>query len=103
MASLGSRKDVAQPHEFDESTNGPEVFVERSSNQLAAVEKNAAEYTAKTGETISEQSKKNIFLSKIVPTDMRQHLMLNQTRLESSEAIADEIEEYCKAMEEFNK
>ena len=29
--------------------------------------------------------------------------MLNQQRLHTAEAISDEIEEYCEAMEEFNK
>ena len=35
--------------------------------------------------------------------DMRQHLMLNQQRLGKSKGISDAIEEYCKAIEEFNK
>ena len=34
---------------------------------------------------------------------MRQHVLLNQHRLDTAEAISDEIEEYCEAVEKFNK
>ena len=54
--------------------------------------KKANECEAKTGEIISEQSRNNMFLNKIVATHMRQHLMLNQQRLATADAIANEIE-----------
>jgi len=65
--------------------------------------KNANEYTARTGETVSDGLKKSVYLNKIAPTDMRQHLMLNQGRLDTAESIAHEIEDYCDALEEFSK
>ena len=34
---------------------------------------------------------------------MRQHLLLNQSRLETAEAISQEIEDYCDATEEFTR
>ena len=33
---------------------------------------------------------------------MRRHLMLNQQRFDTAEAISDKFEEYCEAVEEFN-
>ena len=52
---------------------------------------------------ISDQNKKRIYLNKIAPHDMRPHLMLNQQRLDTSDAIAEEIEEQCDALEELNR
>ena len=34
---------------------------------------------------------------------MRQHLMLNQQRFFSSDAMAEEIDQYCESLEEFNR
>ena len=46
---------------------------------------------------------RNIYLNETAPLDMRHHLMQNQLKLDTAEAISDEIEEYCEAMKEFNK
>ena len=42
-------------------------------------------------------------MNKIAPQDMRQHLMLNQFRLSSAEEVAQEIEDYWDATEEFSR
>ena len=41
-------------------------------------------------------------MNKIAPPDMRQHLMLNQSRLSTAEEVAQEIEDYWDATEEFS-
>ena len=38
-------------------------------------------------------------MNKIAPQDMRQHLMLNQSRLSTAEEVAQEIEDYWDATE----
>ena len=40
-------------------------------------------------------------MNKIAPQDMRQHLMLNQARLNTAEDVAQEIEDYWDATKEF--
>ena len=42
-------------------------------------------------------------MNKVAPQDMRQHLMLNQSRLSTAEEVAQEIEDYCDATEEFSR
>ena len=42
-------------------------------------------------------------MNKIAPQDMRQHLMLNQSRLSTAEEVAQEIEDYWDATEEFSR
>ena len=42
-------------------------------------------------------------MNKIAPQDMRQHLMLNQARLNTAEDVAQEIEDYWDATEEFSR
>ena len=42
-------------------------------------------------------------MNKIAPQDMRQHLMLNQFRLSTAEEVAQEIEGYWDAIEEFSR
>ena len=40
-------------------------------------------------------------MNKIAPQDMRQHLTLNQSRPSTAEEVAQEIEDYWDATEEF--
>ena len=40
-------------------------------------------------------------MNKAAPQDMRQHLMLNQSRLSTAEEVAQEFEDYWDATEEF--
>ena len=40
-------------------------------------------------------------MNKTAPQDMRQHLMLNQSRLSTAEEVAQEFEDYWDATEEF--
>ena len=42
-------------------------------------------------------------MRKIAPQDMRQHLMLNQSRLSTGEEVAQEIEDYWVATEDFSR
>ena len=42
-------------------------------------------------------------MNKIAPQDMRQHSMLNQGRLSEDEDVAQEIEDYWDATEEFSR
>ena len=42
-------------------------------------------------------------MNTIAPQDMRQHLMLNQARLNCAEDVAQEIEDYWGATEEFSR
>ena len=42
-------------------------------------------------------------MNKIAPQDMRQHLMLNQSRLSTAEEVAQEIEECWDATEELSR
>ena len=42
-------------------------------------------------------------MNKTAPQDMRQHLMLNQSRLSTAEEVAQEIEDYWDATEEFSR
>ena len=65
--------------------------------------RNANEYEATTGERITNLIRRSIYLNKVALLDMRQHLMLNQQRLDTADAISDEVVEYCERMEEFNK
>ena len=42
-------------------------------------------------------------MNKIALQDMRQHLMLNQSRLRTADEVAQEIEDYWDATEEFSR
>ena len=64
--------------------------------------KNAEEYETRTGERASDGIRRAIYMNKIAPQDMRQHLMLNQSRPSTAEEVAQEIEDYWVATEEFS-
>ena len=42
-------------------------------------------------------------MNRTAPQEMRQHLMLNQSRLSTREEVAQEIEDYWDATEEFSR
>ena len=42
-------------------------------------------------------------MNKSAPQDLRQHLVLNQARLDTVEDVAQEIEDYWEATEEFSR
>ena len=65
--------------------------------------KNAEEYAARTGERVSDGIRRAVYMKKIAPQDMQQHLMLNQFRLSTAEEVAQEIEDYWDATEEFSR
>ena len=80
-----------QPDLSDEPAIGPTFHVQRSEGQPATMAGHANEYMAKIGDGILEQIKKRVYLNRIALSHRRQHLMLNQQRLETVDAIADEI------------
>ena len=56
--------------------------------------KNAEEYATRTGERVSDGIWRAVYMNKIAPQDMRQHLMLNQSTLSTAEEVAQQIEDY---------
>ena len=56
--------------------------------------KNAEEYATRNGERVSDGIRRAVYMNRIAPQDMRQHLMLNQSRLSTAEEVAQEIEDY---------
>ena len=64
---------------------------------------NAQEHATRTGERVSDGIRRAVHTKKIAPQDMRQHLMLNQSRLSTAEEVAQEIEDYWDATEEFSR
>ena len=64
--------------------------------------KNAEEYARRTGERVSDGIRR-AYMSNIAPQDMQQHLMLNQSRLSTAEEVAQGIEDYSDASEEFSR
>ena len=64
---------------------------------------NAEEYATRTGERVSDGIRRTVYMNKIAPQDMRQHLILNQSRLSTAEEVALEIEDYWDATEEFSR
>ena len=65
--------------------------------------KDAQAYFEKTGERVPDSIKPTVYVNKAAPHELRQHLMMNQTRLHLSDDVADEIEEYCDAMEDYGQ
>ena len=65
--------------------------------------KNAEEYATRTGELVSDGIRTAVYMNKITPQDMRQRLMLNQSRLSTAEEVAQEIEDCWDATEEFSR
>ena len=63
---------------------------------------NAEEYATRTGERVSDGIQRAVYMNKIAPQDMRQHLMY-QSRLSTAEEVAQEIEDYWDATEEFSR
>ena len=53
--------------------------------------KNAEVYATRTGERASDGIRRAVDMNKIAPQDMRQHFMLNQSRLSTAEEVAQEI------------
>ena len=47
--------------------------------------KNAEEYATRTGERAGDGIRRAVYMNEIAPQDMRQHLMLNQSRLSTAE------------------
>ena len=49
--------------------------------------KNAEEHATRTSERVSDGIRRAVYMKKIAPQDMRQHLMLNQSRLSTAEEL----------------
>ena len=70
---------------------------------LKSWQKEAQNYFDKTGVTVPESIRRTVYLNKVAPPEMRQHLIMNQSRLITSADLEDEINEYCDAMEDFDQ
>ena len=64
---------------------------------------NAQKYATRTGERVSEGTRTAVHMNNVASQDMRQHLMLNQARLNIAENVAQEIEDYWDATEDFSR
>ena len=74
------------------------------SNQLLEFDPGKCrEYATRTGERVSDGIRKAVYMNEIAPQDMRQHLMLNQSRLSTADEVAKQIEDYWDATEEFSR
>ena len=65
--------------------------------------KNAENHATATCERVTEGIREAVYMNKIAPQDMRQHLMLNQARSHAAEDVAEEIEDYWDATEDFSR
>ena len=65
--------------------------------------KNAEAYATRTRERVSDGIRRAVYMNKIAPQDMRQHLMLNQSRLTTAKEVVQEIEDYSDATEESSR
>ena len=65
--------------------------------------KNAEEYATRTGERASDGIRREVYMNRIAPQDMRQNLMLNQSRLSTAEEVAQKIEDFWDAAEELSR
>jgi hypothetical protein len=70
---------------------------------LKTWQKEAQSYFDKTGETVPEAIRRTVYVNKVSPLELRQHLIMNQSRLLTSADIEDEIMEYCDAMEDYGQ
>ena len=57
--------------------------------------KEAIEYVFRTGEPVTDTMRRNDYIEKIAPSEMKQHLLMAASRVKTCEQIADEIEDYC--------
>ena len=65
--------------------------------------KNAEEYATRTGERVSEGIQNAVYMNEIASKDMRQHLVLNQARLNTTEDVDPEFGDHCDATEEYSR
>ena len=86
-----------------ESVSGTNIHVTRPRINLRQWNKKAEEYATRTVERASDGIRRVFHMNKIAPQDMRQHLMLNQSRLSTAEEVAQEIKGYWDATEEFSR
>ena len=70
--------------------------IERSEGEFASME-------TESGERISDQITGNLYINRITLSDTRQHVKRKQQRLDTTETISNEMEEYCEAVAVFNK
>ena len=59
--------------------------------------------STRTGERVSDWIRGAVRKNKIAPQDMRQHLMLNQSRLSTAEEVAQAIEDHWDATVELSR
>ena len=96
LERLGTRQKSLEP------VAGTNIHVTRRIN-LRQWNKNAEEYATRTGERVSDGIRRAVYMNKIAPQDVRQHLILNQSRWSTAAEAAQEVEDYWDATEEFSR
>ena len=81
------------------TTAGCALHVKRDKIEFGSVGKERKSKSDKKLGRCSNHSRKNIYLKKTAPTDMRQHKMRKQQRLDTADSVVEEIEKYCDAAE----
>ena len=105
LSSMARPLESANCSECDrpfESATGTNIYVTRPTHQSSTMEQKCWEYATRTGERVSDGIRSSVYMHKIAPQDMRQHLMLNRSRLSTAEEVAQEIEDFWDASEEFS-
>ena len=67
---------------------------------LAEWQKELLDYERMSGDMVTDGTKKSIYMTQIAPDVMRHHLQMNQSRLLTSDDVAEEIESFMDAQEE---
>ena len=103
MASPLQGTDSSECDKPLESVTGTNIHVSRPANQSSTMQQKCEEYATRTSERVSDGIRRAVYINKIAPQNMRQHLMLKQSRLSTAEEVALEIEDYWDATEEFSR
>ena len=98
MASTFASTNGSERDQPLEPVVGANLHVNRPAHQPSTVQQKWRGVC----EHVSEGIRKAVYMNKIAPQEMRQHLMLNQARLKTVEEVAQEIEDYWDATEEFS-
>jgi hypothetical protein len=67
---------------------------------LAEWQREVQDYEKISGDRVTDSTRRSIYMTQIAPEALRHHLHMNQSRLLTSDDIAEEIESYIDAQEE---
>ena len=102
MASLLESTNSSECTKLLESVVRANIHITRRINNRQWT-RNGEEHATRTGERVSDGIRRAVYMNKIAPQDMRQHLMLNQPRLSTVDEVAQEIEDYLDATDDFSR